>query len=105
MKVYRSLDRPSVLFGIRGSYFWILLVAAGVSILIGCLVGVAIGGLWGFLFSLLLVAASYGAVLYVQSRLSNRDLGRFLAGRRVDDVMVMFPVKSLLDNADTQKEE
>ena len=107
MKFYKSLDRPSVLFGIRGSFFFILLIAAGVCILAGLVVGSVFGGLWGFILSVLLIAACYGVVLYLQSRLSHRDLNRFMAGRHIDDTMLMYPVQSFIEveDADTEKEE
>ena len=78
-QVYRNLDRPFTLFGIRGRY----IVIAGVTLLgvlvISLIVGSACDAFVGLATAMILTAAAYLTLLEVQQRFPEKALGRRLA--------------------------
>ena len=78
-QVYRNLDRPFTLFGIRGRY----IVIAGVILLgvlvISLIVGSACNAFVGMATALILTVTAYLTLLEVQQRFPEKALGRRLA--------------------------
>ena len=82
-EVFRSLDRPSAFFGIKGSYIsW---VGAGlvVDLFFSLIVGVLTVGFIGFIVFLLGAVCVYGYVMMKQGKMSDRRLARKMAARQL----------------------
>lgn len=88
-KVYRSLDKPSVLFGIRGSFIFLTLLLAGGGAVVAVVVGTLTSSLIGTGVFLLGLAAAYGVTLFVQQRMTERQAKRLIASRRMPRMLVV----------------
>lgn len=82
-KVWRSLDRPSSFFGIRGRFMRVLLGLGGAGAVAALAAGSVFGGLAGMLVLALSLAGAYMAVTSLQGKMSDRGLSRRLASRRI----------------------
>ena len=82
-RVYRNLDRPFTLFGVKGRY----IPAAGALLLgiiiVSLVVGSALGTFAGLACAVVLIVGGYLLLLEVQQRYGEKGLSRFLAGRRL----------------------
>lgn len=81
-QLYRSLDRPSAFFGIRGRFLtWFGFIAGGVMV-VSFIIGSFTSSFFGFLVFFGLGAAAYGFILSLQSRSSDRVLTMKVNSRR-----------------------
>lgn len=92
-KVYRSLDNPSSLLGMKGMYLVWFIVALGVSIFISVVLGALTSSIIGTMLFLILGLLSYFLVLWVQSMYSVKDLQRFFCSLRLHRYIMVQPVK------------
>lgn len=101
-KVWRSLDRPSSFFGIRGKFAYVLLGLAGAGAMLSFVVGEAAGSLTGMIAFALCCVGAYMGVIALQGKMTDRLLSRFLASRRTPRYVHTSPrsILSLL-NMDT----
>lgn len=98
LKVYRSLDRPSAFFGIRGRYQSIALYAYLVDLVVSFFIAQASNGLIGVLAFIAIGALIYLGTIYLQGMHSDRALFRMLSARRLPSYVKVPPcrVSSLL---------
>ena len=90
-RVWRSLDRPSSFFGIRGKFSYVFLgIAAGGAIL-SFVVGGATNSLVGMIAFACALAGDYMLIISLQGKMSDRGLARFLASRRTPRSIHMLP--------------
>ena len=54
-RVYRSLDRPATVFGIRGRFIWVMALGGALALIIGMVVGSVSSMIVGFGAGLLAV--------------------------------------------------
>lgn len=77
-QVYRNLDRPFTLLGIKGRY----IVFAGVAIIVSIVVGLVAGAIGntfvGLAVAIVLIVASYLGILEIQQRFPEKALSRKL---------------------------
>ena len=79
---YKSLDREFEIFGMKGRWVKIFLMAAGVSLVFGIIVGSVMGSGIGVVTVIIAVAVSFFVCLTMQSRTPGRQVGRaMLAGK------------------------
>ena len=78
--VYRNLDRPFTLLGIKGKYIAVTGVALVCCIIIGLITGAIAGTFAGLAATLILAVATYLTVAEVQQRFPEKALSRKLAG-------------------------
>lgn len=90
---YRALGRESSYFGIAESYISWFLACAVVSMAPSLLVGRLIAPLVGYVCYGGLFLGSYLGVIYIQSRLSVRDLRRLISGRRHPSRILCRPLR------------
>ena len=93
-RVYRSLDKPSAFFGIRGRFMKVVAAVGAVGALAGIVIGAATSGLVGLLIFL---AAGAGGYLYAQNLqedMTERDLQRRLASRRQPRFITVRPLSA-----------
>lgn len=90
-KVYRVLDRPYTLFGLRGRYIFVFLGALGVGALISFLMGSAVGMLIGSVILVVFMILVYLAVMILESMFSEREIERFLWSRALKDFIIVKP--------------
>lgn len=80
--LYRSLDRPSAFFGIRGRFItWYGFILGGI-LFVAAFVGSFTGSFFGFLTFFGGAAAGYGFILSLQSKYSDRMLSMKFNSKR-----------------------
>lgn len=80
-RVYRSLDRPATVFGIRGRFLWVAAVLLALALILGLVTGRAAGMLAGFGVGLLAAGGAYLYTLSLQSRIEEKDLVKLIVRR------------------------
>ena len=90
-RVWRSLDRPSSFFGIRGKFAYVFLAFAAAGAMLSAAVGNLTNGLVGMIAFGCSCVAGYMAIISIQGRMSDRGLARFLASRRTPRSIHMLP--------------
>ena len=91
-RVWRSLDRPSSFFGIRGKFAYVFLAFAAAGAMVSMVIGNMTGGITGMLaFACCCCIADYMLVTSLQGKMSDRGLARFLAYRRTPRSIHMLP--------------
>lgn len=90
-RVWRSLDRPSSFFGIRGKFAFVFLAFAAAGAMASAVIGNMTGGITGMLAFACACIADYMLVTSLQGRMSDRGLARFLASRRTPRCIHMQP--------------
>lgn len=90
-KVYRSLDNPSSLLGMKGAYLLWFAAALGASLFLSAMVGAATSSILGTMLFLILALASYFVVLYVQSLYSVKDLQKFFSALKIHHWVLIHP--------------
>ena len=82
-RVYRNLDRPFTLLGVKGKYIPVALAGLLGIVVLSCIVGAALGTFAGLAAAAVLITGGYLLLLEVQQRFGEKQLSRFLAGRRL----------------------
>ena len=82
-RVYRNLDRPFSLFGVKGKYIPVALAGLLGIVILSLVVGSALGTFAGLASAVVLIVGGYLLLLEVQQRYGEKGLSRFLAGRRL----------------------
>lgn len=90
-KVYKSLDNPSSLFGIKGSYIYYVGGGAIAGAVLGFIVGTLTVGFVGFLVFLLGLVLSYLGTMVFQARFSERERKKWLSRRSLPDIITVPP--------------
>lgn len=90
-KIYKSLDKPSSIFGIKGSYLTWVMAGAGVAFVVAMLVGNITNGLVGTLLFLALMVGVYLWVISFQSKYSERTRDKLFTSRVLPDVILLQP--------------
>ena len=80
--LYRSLDKPSAFFGIRGRFTTWLGLFLGVALLFGFVVGMMTASIVGIVVFLGAAVTGYMLVLSVQGRMSDRGFAIRSQSRR-----------------------
>lgn len=80
-RVYRSLDRPATVFGVRGRFLWVMALGGALSLIAGLIAGALAGMLAGTGAALIALGAAYLGVLSLQSRVAERDLVKVIVKR------------------------
>lgn len=81
-KVHRSADRPNVFLGIRGRLSTVLVLGALAMALVGFVFGKIVGTFLGFAVTAAGIGAVWLALQALQSKMSDKDLGKTLTGLR-----------------------
>ena len=89
--VWKSLDKPSSLFGIKGSYVYLALAAIGVDVGVSVLVGMLTNSLVGTIVFIVLGAAVYFGTLAIQSSFSERERTKWFCAHRLPDFIDVSP--------------
>lgn len=91
-RIWRSLDRPSSFFGIRGKFAYVFALLAGTGAMLSFVVGEVTNSLVGMIAFACCCAGAYMAVIAIQGKMTDRSLSRFLSSRRIPDIIHMRPV-------------
>lgn len=91
--IYKSLDKPSSLFGLKGTYLTICIAGAGVGLFPAVLVGSITNGLIGTILFIGCAAGSYFGTLRFQSKFSERERAKWLSSRNLPDYIAVPPRK------------
>ena len=77
-RVYRSLDRPATVFGIRGRFLWVMALGGALALIIGMVVGAVTSMIVGFGAGLLVVTGAYFVTVSLQTRIDERDIWKMV---------------------------
>lgn len=80
-RVYRSLDRPATVFGIRGRFMWVFALGGGLALVVGLVVGGATSMLAGFGAGFVAALAAYFLTLSLQSKIDEKDIWKMVTRR------------------------
>ena len=80
-RVYRSLDRPAAVFGIRGRFLYVALLGGALALIIGLVVGGAGSMILGVGSGLTAALAAYLFTLSLQSKIDEKDLFKAIVRR------------------------
>ena len=108
-RVYRSLDRPATVFGIRGRFLWVMALGGALALIIGMVVGSVSSMIVGFGAGLLAVTGAYFVTVSLQSRIDERDIWKMVVRQGFPDLYRIRPkhIRNLWKgfNLDTEKEK
>lgn len=82
-KIYRSLDKPSAFFGIRGKYIWLLAIMVIIMLMAAVIFSKSIGTIPASLVFFCGAITAYSVVVSTQAKMSEREFMRFLSSRRI----------------------
>ena len=82
-RIYRNLDRPFTLLGIKGRYIPIAGACLVGIIVVALVVGTMAGTFAGLATAVVLVVGGYLAITEIQQRFGEKALSRRLAGMRL----------------------
>lgn len=82
-RVYRNLDRPFTLLGIKGRYIPVAMGGLLGIIILALVVGSAAGTFAGMGSAVILITGGYLALGEIQQRFGEKALGRRVAGLRL----------------------
>lgn len=91
-KIYKSLDKPSSLFGLKGSYLTWALIGLGGALCLAFMVTAITSGLIGIIIFVFAGIAVYLYVIGYQSRYTERERDKKLSARSLPDVIVVPPI-------------
>ena len=97
-RVWRSLDRPSSFFGIRGKFAYVFAGIAAIGGMLAFVIGGATNSLIGMIAFACACVGDYMLIISLQGKMTDRSLARFLASRRTPHFLHMQPrsIRSLL---------
>ena len=82
-RVYRNLDRPFTLLGIKGRYIPVALVGLLGIIVLAIVLGTIFGTFIGLASAVALIVGGYLALTEIQQRFGEKALSRRMAGMRL----------------------
>ena len=82
-RVYRNLDRPFTLFGVKGRYIPVALISLLGIVILSVVLGSAFGTFVGLASAVVLIICGYLLLLEIQQRYGEKGLSRFISGRRL----------------------
>ena len=88
-KVYRNLDRPFSLFGIKGRFIALAGALALCIIIISLVVGSVAGSVTGLVAAAVLLAVGYVSVAEVQQRFGMKSLSRWTTGLSLPEYVII----------------
>ena len=91
--VYRVLDRPFSMLGLKGRYFYVFLVLLALGALVSLIVGACTNSLVGSALLIVLMVLGYLAITFAQSFFSEREIMKFIWSKRIKDFIVLQPRK------------
>ena len=80
-RVYRSLDRPATVFGIRGRFLWVMVLGGALALIVGMVVGGVTSMILGFGAGLLAAVVAYFVTVSLQSKFDEKDIWKILVKR------------------------
>ena len=88
-KVYRNLDRPFSLFGIKGRYIIVAGAAVIVDIIVAMIAGSVFGSITGMAAAAALIAVGYIAIGEIQQKFGTKAIDRKIAGLSIPKHIIM----------------
>lgn len=90
-KVYRSLDKPSAFFGIRGRFIWLLAIMVIILLMVAVIFSKTIGTIPASLVFFGGAIAAYSIVISTQAKMSERAFMRFISSKRIPRALRLSP--------------
>ena len=90
-KVYRSLGESASFFGVSGRFLLVVLIGFGLSLVVGLVAGRAATMAVGAGAGLAAAAGAWLGTLYLQGRIDERDLMKFIARSALPSLYRVHP--------------
>ena len=90
-RIYKSLDKSSSLFGLRGTYLTWGIMGIGAALCIAFMIGSVTSGLIGTICFVIFGVVAYLFVIYYQSKYSERERDKWLSAKKLPDIIVLSP--------------
>ncbi len=90
-RVYRSLDKPSEFFGIKGRFMMVMFFLSVCGITLSIMVGQIMGMIFGIGAAILLCAISYFITIVMQSKTKEKDFFKIVTKKLYPQVYAMRP--------------
>lgn len=107
IKIYKSLDKPSSFLGLKGSYAMYAGVGVVIALCAAGYISTVTNGLIGILSFVGLCVVAYLLVLRVQASFTERELKKYLSGKRLPDFIDVHPEKmrNYIQEDNTEKQK
>lgn len=89
--VYKSLDKPSSLFGLKGSYFFYAAGGALVGAVLALTIGAITNGLIGMLLFIVLLVIDYAVIMGIQTKYSERERTKWFCSHKLPSFITVPP--------------
>lgn len=89
-KVFKALDKPSSLFGLRGSYLYYCVGGIAVAAVIALLIGMVVK-IIGWIIFFALAAAAYFLTLQLQAKFSEKERTKWFCSHRLPSCIRIAP--------------
>lgn len=86
--IYRNIDRPFSLFGIKGMFVMVFMSLAVISVLLSLLIGAMTYTIVGLVFLLVVLFALYLGISIVQGRYREKDILRMINSLRMPSFII-----------------
>jgi len=89
VRVYRNLDRPLSILGIKGRFIRVAAIWVVVSIVASILIGTVLGGFVGICNAVVALVVGYIALAELQHRFSGNAINRMMVRRNLPKYIVI----------------
>lgn len=90
-RIYKSLDNPPSMLGLKGSYLRFAAMGLGVALIVGFVIGSATNGLVGILAFVAFTAITYMGVMAFQAKFSERERKKWFSSRKIPELIHLKP--------------
>ncbi len=90
-KVFKALDKPSSLFGLRGSYLYFCVGGIFVAAVVALIIASAGIKIFAWIIFFVLAAAAYFVTLQVQAKLSEKERTKWFCSHRLPSCVRIPP--------------
>lgn len=88
-RVYRNLDRPFTLLGVKGRYIPVALVGLLGIVVLAIVLGTVFGTFIGLASAVVFIVGGYLALTEIQQKFGEKQLSRFIVGKRLPQFILV----------------
>ena len=88
-RVYRNLDRPFTILGVKGRYIPVALAGLLGIVVLAIDLGTVFGTFIGLASAVVFIVGGYLALTEIQQKFGEKQLSRFIAGKRLPQFILV----------------
>ena len=88
-RVYRNLDRPFTILGVKGRYIPVALAGLLGIVVLAIVLGTVFGTFIGLASAVVFIVGGYLALTEIQQKFGEKQLSRFIAGKRLPQFILV----------------